>query len=85
MREDPGIVASWAERRPDEDIGTQGIRITGAARAELAARLKASYDGGASVRQLAEEIGRSYGAVHRLLLEGGTELRSRGGSRRLQD
>lgn len=36
------------------------------------------YSEGATVRDIAAEIGRSYGFVHRLLIEAGTPLRSRG-------
>ncbi|MGW4886887.1 helix-turn-helix domain-containing protein [Streptomyces murinus] len=42
--------------------------------------LKARYEGGASIRQLAEEIGRSYGFVHRYLMLAETTIRSHGGS-----
>ncbi|MBN9620404.1 MAG: transcriptional regulator, partial [Actinobacteria bacterium] len=35
---------------------------------------------GASIRSLAAEHGRSYGFVHRLLVESGTTLRGRGGA-----
>jgi hypothetical protein len=45
----------------------------------LAEQLKSSYEEGASVRQLAVEADRSFGWVHRLLLEAGTTMRSRGG------
>ena len=57
----------------------KSVRIVGAEREELAAVLKAKYDQGASIRVLAEETGRSYGFVHRLLSESGVRLRSRGG------
>jgi predicted transcriptional regulator len=51
-------------------------------RDELAAGLKKKYDAGASIRALAEETGRSYGAVHRLLGEAGAAFRARGGATR---
>ncbi|MFF9864155.1 helix-turn-helix domain-containing protein [Streptomyces sp. NPDC013953] len=51
-------------------------------RDELAAGLKKKYDAGASIRALAEETGRSYGAVHRLLGEAGVAFRARGGATR---
>jgi transposase len=38
------------------------------------------YKKGASIRQIADEFGRSYGNVHRMLREAGVELRGRGGS-----
>jgi hypothetical protein len=53
-------------------------RITGEERVKLAAELIKKYQGGASIRMLAEETGRSYGFVHRLLLENDVELRGRG-------
>ncbi|EDY45406.1 helix-turn-helix domain-containing protein [Streptomyces sp. SPB074] len=60
----------------------KGSRVTGAARDTLAADLKKKYDGGASIRALAEETGRSYGFVHRMLKESGVTLRGRGGATR---
>lgn len=56
--------------------------VTGAAREKLAAVLKKKYDSGASIRALAEETGRSYGFVHRVLSESGVVLRGRGGDTR---
>ncbi len=44
--------------------------------------LKKKYDSGASIRALAEETGRSYGFVHRMLSESGVTLRGRGGATR---
>lgn len=58
----------------------KGKRITGAARETLAAQLKTAYDGGASIRTLANNTGRSYGFVHRILTETGATLRGRGGA-----
>ncbi|MCU7822293.1 MULTISPECIES: helix-turn-helix domain-containing protein [Streptomycetaceae] len=60
----------------------KGSRVTGAAREKLAADLKKKYDSGASIRALAEETGRSYGFVHRMLSESGVNLRGRGGATR---
>ncbi|MEU0657761.1 helix-turn-helix domain-containing protein [Streptomyces lavendulocolor] len=51
-------------------------------RDELAAGLREKYDAGSTVRALAEETGRSYGAVHRLLGEAGVTFRARGGATR---
>jgi hypothetical protein len=56
-------------------------RVTGDARDVLARAARARYEGGASIRAIAEESGRSYGAMHRLLTATGVRLRSRGGSR----
>lgn len=60
----------------------KGSRITGAEREKLAADLRKKYDGGQSIRVLAESSGRSYGFVHRILSESGTTLRGRGGATR---
>lgn len=59
---------------------TQVRRLApGPDRDKLAAGLKAKYEGGKSIRALAEETGRSYGGVHRLLEDAGVTFRSRGG------
>lgn len=60
----------------------KGSRITGNARERLAADLKKKYSQGRSIRALAEETGRSYGFVHRMLSESGVVLRGRGGATR---
>ena len=60
----------------------KGARITGADRTKLASELSKKYQGGASIRALAEETGRSYGFVHRILTENEVALRSRGGATR---
>lgn len=60
----------------------KGRRITGAERETLTAKLRKQYDKGVSIRELSSETGRSYGFVHRLLVESGTTLRGRGGSTR---
>lgn len=58
----------------------KGQRITGADRAELGSRLSKQYLAGASIRDLAHETGRSYGFVHRMLVDSGVKLRGRGGA-----
>ena len=58
---------------------TKGSRVTGAERAQQAADLRKRYDGGASIRSLAESTGRSYGFIHRILSDSGTAMRNRGG------
>ena len=58
------------------DLG-KGKRITGGDRSTLADELRKRYDGGESIRSLAESTKRSYGFVHRLLSESGATLRSR--------
>jgi hypothetical protein len=60
----------------------KGSRVTGTDRDKLAADLKRKYDSGTSIRALAEETGRSYGFVHRMLTESGVTLRGRGGATR---
>lgn len=60
----------------------KGRRVTGGERDKLANDLKKKYSAGASIRQLAESTGRSYGFVHRLLTESGAALRGRGGATR---
>ena len=60
----------------------KGARVTGNDRNKLAGELKKKYSGGASIRALAEETGRSYGFVHRMLSESGVSLRGRGGATR---
>ncbi len=60
----------------------KGSRITGGERTSLADALREKYEGGASIRALAEQSGRSYGFVHRILSESGVPLRGRGGATR---
>ena len=60
----------------------KGARITGPDRSKLAAELRKSYDKGKSIRELADQHGRSYGFVHRVLSESGVTLRGRGGATR---
>jgi predicted transcriptional regulator len=60
----------------------KGVRITGAARKKLTRELQQKYEKGASLRGLAEQTGRSYGFVHRILTDAGVPLRARGGNHR---
>jgi hypothetical protein len=60
----------------------KGARITGPSRDKLGADLKKKYESGKSVRDLAETTGRSYGFVHRMLVESGADMRGRGGATR---
>jgi hypothetical protein len=60
----------------------KGRRITGGEREELTSELKRRYGKGASIRELAAETGRSYGFVHRVLVESDVKLRGRGGPSR---
>lgn len=54
-------------------------RIPADAREHLARELRHQYEQGASIRQLCEQHGRSYGQVHKLLADAGATFRSRGG------
>ena len=60
---------------------TRRTRVSGDDRAALTRDVVARYDQGEPIRTLAESLSRSYGFVHRLLVEGGVELRGRGGAR----
>ena len=60
----------------------KGTRVTGPDRSKLATDLKKRYDGGESIRALANATGRSYGFIHRILTETGVTLRGRGGATR---
>lgn len=61
---------------------TKGKRVTGGDRSTLSDQLKKKYEGGASIRALAQETGRSYGFIHRILSEADVTLRGRGGATR---
>lgn len=60
----------------------KGARITGSARDKLSTDLRKKYEKGTSIRALAESTGRSYGFVHRLLVDAHVPLRARGGATR---
>ena len=60
----------------------KGRRIVGAERETLTDEVRQRYSNGASIRELATDTGRSYGYIHRLLVESGAELRGRGGPTR---
>ncbi|WP_229673973.1 helix-turn-helix domain-containing protein [Nakamurella endophytica] len=62
----------------------KGSRITGTARDKLTADLRKKYEKGQSIRALAESTGRSYGFVHRLLVDAAVPLRGRGGATRVK-
>jgi hypothetical protein len=48
-------------------------------RDQVLADLRTAYEGGASIRTLVADTGRSYGAIHSMLRESGATMRSRGG------
>lgn len=60
----------------------KGKRLTGPDLEKLTKEVTKLYNKKMSIREIAEMTGRSYGAVHRMLAESGTALRSRGGATR---
>ena len=56
-------------------------RIVGPERARWTKDYLRRYSQGDSIRTIARDTGRSYGFVHRILTEGGAQLRARGGPR----
>lgn len=54
-------------------------RIIGDWRTELSAECVAQYRAGKSIREIAGDLGRSFGFVRAVILEGGEVLHSRGG------
>ncbi|GAB3494589.1 helix-turn-helix domain-containing protein [Amycolatopsis cihanbeyliensis] len=60
-------------------VPEKGVRLTGPARAKLADDMRKVYERGATVREIATAMGRSYGSVHRLLTEAGTVFRAKTG------
>ena len=60
----------------------RATRVTGEARQELTRDLVGRYEAGESIRELAASTARSYGFVHRILVEAGVTLRGRGGATR---
>jgi hypothetical protein len=59
----------------------KGRRIVGAERQALGKELVRRYQAGESLRALADSTSRSYGFIHRVLLEQRAQLRRRGGPR----
>jgi hypothetical protein len=54
-------------------------RVTGTDRKTLQTRVADMYlKDGMSIRAIADEVGRSYGATHRLLVDAGVAFRPRG-------
>lgn len=54
---------------------TRGLR--GPAREQLMVELRARYEAGATIQELADEKGRSYGSTRDLLNQSGAQLRKR--------
>ncbi|MFE3629392.1 helix-turn-helix domain-containing protein [Streptomyces goshikiensis] len=71
---------SSREREEGEAMLSKHAPITGTPRRHLSAAMRRAYDQGASIRLLAQISGRSYGSVHRLLIEAGAVMSPRGGS-----
>lgn len=61
---------------------SKGARITGESRDRVKDEIRAQYEAGASIRSLAEQTGRSYGFIHKILVESDVALRGRGGANR---
>ena len=59
------------------------VQLTSTRRSKLARDITARYAAGASIRDLADYYGRSYGFVHRIVFDSGTPLHNRGASYRL--
>lgn len=57
-------------------------KVTGAQKDQLGEDLRKRYEAGIVIDDLARQLDRSYGFVHRLLREAGTAMRGRGGYRR---
>lgn len=60
----------------------KSARITGKPRTSATEVFKKKYANGVSIRTIAQQSGRSYGFVHRLLVESGVSMRGRGGFNR---
>jgi transposase len=58
----------------------KGARLTGEQRTAVADQVVALYNHGFAIRDIADELGRSYGNVHRILKDAKVEFRSRGGA-----
>ncbi len=62
----------------------KGSRLVGEERDDITNQVARQYDSGKSIRDIAALTGRSYGFVHRVLVESGARMRSRGGATRRQ-
>ena len=71
------MIEGTSSRDEEADVApqTKGRRITGDERGTLSAELRRQYEQGSSIRTIAADTGRSYGFVHRVLMESGTTLR----------
>jgi hypothetical protein len=57
-------------------------RLVGGEREKAISRAVKLYEKGKPVRAIATELDRSYGWVHRVLIDSGVTLRARGGNQR---
>jgi transposase len=57
-----------------------GVRIEGKDRTALRKDVVRQYKAGASIRDMAQQTGRSYGFIYSLLQEGKVKFRPRGGN-----
>lgn len=73
--------AAEQEKLMDTAKPIPGMRIVGAERVTWTKDCLRRYNAGESIREIASSTGRSYGFVHRILVEGGATLRARGGAR----
>lgn len=79
----PGLTVQFVTTPPCPFPIQRASRITGVKRTRLAGYGAWRYlKRNASVRELAQDWGRSYGFVHRLLKEVGVQFKSRGGAMR---
>jgi hypothetical protein len=77
--------AGTAERMPEHrrrPVVDKGKRIAGSAREKIAGEIKKEYEGGDSIRAVAQAHSGSCGFVHRVVTKSGAQLRGRGGSTR---
>lgn len=88
FRTSTGIAAeptsSFTRSGKDHEMTTLQARkqITGTDRAAATREIVKRYTKGETVRSIADSLGRSYGFVHRMLIEADTPMRSRGGATR---
>lgn len=74
--------AKSAARATAKTALKKGVRITGASRDSVTAKVRQRYQTGESIRSMAADLGRSYGFVHRILVDAKVPLRGRGGATR---
>ena len=75
-------VTTTATKPADNGVTGKGHRLTAAKRDQLTRKAVKWYGQGKSVRYIAEQVGMSYGWVHRQLDNAGVTFRQRGGPTR---